>query len=305
MQKKQYTQALGFYLIYPLLWTISRLPLWVLYRLSDFLFVLVATIGYRRSVITSNLNRAYPGKDHRFIRSIRIRFYRHFCDMIVETIALMHINPKKIEQRIEFVNFEAIHQSIERGRDVVAVVGHFGNWEWVPAINMGLPPHVIACSVYRPLKNNHFDRLMIRLRSPFKTINFPLKNTVKEIVRMKRANQRFVLGLIADQSPSKYELQFWTSFLTQKTPIILGPEKMCKLADADLFFWKMEKVKRGRYRLTVVPYPGNVKTDPEFAATKWHVKQLEDQIYRQPEIWLWSHKRWKYQHLYDGQAYEI
>lgn len=305
MHKKQFSQAFGFYIIYPLLWSISWLPLWALYRISDFLFLLIAAFGYRRSVITSNLKRAYPGQDRRFIRNIRIRFYRHFCDMIVETIALMHISPKKIQRRVEFVNLDLIQKSIDNERDAVAVIGHYGNWEWVPTINMALPSNIIACSVYRPLKNNYFDRLMIRLRSPFNTINFPLKNTVKEIIKMKQTDQRFIIGLIADQSPSKFELQFWTSFLTQKTPIILGPEKLCKLANADLFFWQMEKIKRGRYRITVLPYPGDVKTDPEFSATKWHVKQLENQIYRQPEIWLWSHKRWKYQHLYDGQTYEI
>jgi KDO2-lipid IV(A) lauroyltransferase len=66
----------------------------------------------------------------------------------------------------------------------------------------------------------------------------------------------------------------------------------------------MDKTSRGKDRLTDIPYPRNVKTDPEYATTKWHVKQLEEQIYRKPELWLWSHKKWKYQHLYDGQPFE-
>ncbi len=302
MQKKRISQALTFYAIYPLIWTISWLPLWCLYRFSDLFFILVAAVGYRREVITSNLKRAFPDKNKQFIRKTRIKFYRHFCDLFIETIALMHANPHKIQKRVELVNFHLINEALDNKKDIIGVVGHYGNWEWIPTINLVI--NASGCSVYRPLKDPYFDRFMIHLRSLFNSTNFPLKSTVKEIIKMKQSNQRFVLGLIADQSPSTFELQFWTTFLTQKTPVLLGPEKLCKLADTELFFFRMDKLRRGKYQLTAVPYPGNVKTDAEFTATKWHVKQLEDQIYRKPELWLWSHKRWKYQHLYNGQAFE-
>lgn len=302
MQKGHIKQALSFYAIYPLLWMIAWLPFWMLYRLSDFFFLFVAGFGYRSKVITSNLKRAYPDASDEFIRKTRIKFYRHFCDLFVETIVLMHIKPEKILKRVQIENFHLINDTLNKGRDLVTVVGHYGNWEWFPAINLKID--AAGCSVYRPLKDPYFDRFMLKLRSLFNSTNFPLNSTVKEIIRMKRANRRFLLGLIADQSPASNELQFWTTFLTQKTPVILGPEKLCKMADADLFFFQMDKTSRGQYRVTVIPYPGNVKTDPEYAPTKWHVRQLEEQIYRKPELWLWSHKKWKYQHLYNGQTFE-
>ncbi len=302
MQKKQIKQALEFYTFYPLLWIISWLPFWALYRISDLIFLFVSTFGYRRKTITSNLKKAFPEKDDNFIRKTRIKFYRHFCDLIVETIGLLNVKPERIVKRIEIVDLHLLNDAISRNKDIVVVIGHYGNWEWVPSINLMV--NAAGCSVYRPLKNPFFDKFMVSLRSLFNTTNFPLKSTVKEIVKMKRDDKRFILGLISDQSPSKYELQFWTTFLTQRTPVILGPEKMSKLADAELFFWDMDKTARGKYSIKVVPYPGDIKTDPEFAPTKWHVKKLEEQIYRKPELWLWSHKRWKYQHLYDGQTFE-
>jgi Kdo2-lipid IVA lauroyltransferase/acyltransferase len=303
MQKKQAKQAITFYALYPVFWVIAWLPFWALYRLSDLFFLFVAGFGYRRKIITDNLRRAYPGENDAFIRKIRIKFYRHFCDLFMETIVLLHINPKKILQRVELVDFHLVTEAFARGRDAVSVVGHYGNWEWFPSVNF-LIGEAAGCSVYRPLKDPYFDRFMLRLRSAFHTTNLPLNSTVKEIVKLKRANRRFLLGLVSDQSPSKYELQFWTTFLTQKTPVILGPEKLCKMADVDMFFFRMDKTSRGRYRVTVVPYPGNIKTDPEYTATKWHVKQLEDQIYRKPELWLWSHKRWKYQKYFKDQHFE-
>ena len=293
MNKKNISQAIGFYSIYPLLWFISLMPLRILYGLSDLCFVLVAAIGYRRKVITSNLHKAFPQKSDKEIRRIRVKFYRHFCDLVIETVCLHHINPKKILKRVEFVDVNLVNNSTRKGKDVIAVVAHYGCWEWVASINLLLDAD--GFSVYRPLKNSYFDKYMIKLRSIFKSANFPLNNTVREIVKMRQANRRFVIGLISDQSPSKFELHYWTEFLTQDTPIILGPEKLSRMINADLFYWQMEKIKRGKYRITAIPFPKDVKTSEEFEPTEWHVRLLEKQIIQKPEYWLWSHKRWKYQ----------
>ncbi|MDR2928467.1 MAG: lysophospholipid acyltransferase family protein [Cytophagaceae bacterium] len=295
MNKKKLMQAIGFYSVYPLLWLLGWFPLWMLYRISDFLFLIVAAFGYRRKVITDNLHRAFPHKSNREICRIRVKFYRHLCDTMMETVCMSHINPKKIMRRIEFVNYALVNESTQSGKDVIVAVGHYGCWEWMSSIsNLFIAE---GYSVYRPLKNVHFDKYMIRLRSIFKCRVFPMKNTVREIVKLKRENRRFVLGLIADQSPSVYELQYWTTFLTQDTPIITGPEKMARLVNADFYFWGMEKTGRGRYRMTVTPYPADIATAKEYDPTEWQVKMLEQEIINAPEYWLWSHRRWKYQHL--------
>lgn len=296
MAKSTISSAVGFYLGYPFLWLIGWLPLGLLYGVSDLFYLLVAAVGYRRKVITGNLQKSFPEKSAAEIQKIRLRFYRHFCDLFVETLILQHISPKKIQKRVKLVNLEVLQTMLDEGHDVVAVLGHYGNWEWIPVSSLSID--AVGLSVYRPLKNVYFDRFMLQLRGLFGSRNIPLKATAREIVKYKRSQQRFVLGLISDQSPSKQELHYWTTFLNQNTPIILGPEKMAKLAKAKIVYWKMEKLKRGQYQITFIPYEGDVTTAPEFAITEWQVRLLEQQIVQQPEYWLWSHKRWKYQHLY-------
>ncbi|MCA1745500.1 MAG: lysophospholipid acyltransferase family protein [Bacteroidales bacterium] len=296
MAKSTLSSAVGFYLGYPLLWLIGWLPLGLLYGVSDLFYLLVAAIGYRRKVITGNLQKSFPDKSAAEIQKIRLRFYRHFCDLFVEILVLQHISPKKIQKRVKLVNQEVLQSMLDEGHDIVAVLGHYGNWEWIPVSSLSI--NAVGLSVYRPLKNVYFDRFMLQLRGLFGSRNIPLKATAREIVKYKRSQQRFVLGLISDQSPSKQELHYWTTFLNQNTPIILGPEKMAKLAKAKIVYWKMEKLKRGHYQITFIPYEGDVTTAPEFAITEWQVRLLEQQIIQQPEYWLWSHKRWKYQHLY-------
>ncbi len=289
-------QAVGFYLVYPLLWVLSWLPMFVLYRLSDFLFLIILIVGYRKKIINDNLSRAFPDKSPKDLRKIRLRFYRHFCDLIVETIVIENIPLEEMKFRLRAVNPEIIEEYLNEGKDIIAVLGHYGNWEWVPSINLSF--QVAGISVYRPLKNPYFDRYMLRLRNRFGTINVEKKLTAREVIQHKRKNVRFVLGLICDQSPGKNELDYWTSFLGQNTPIILGPEKMARLTDAVVLFWDMEKIKRGQYQLSFIPFPGDVKTAEEFEITEWHVRMLERQIRKKPEYWLWSHRRWKHQHLY-------
>ena len=296
MAKSTLSSAIGFYMGYPFLWLIGWLPLWLLYGVSDLFFLIVATIGYRKQVITGNLQKSFPEKSAREIQKIRLRFYRHFCDLFVETLVLQHISPKKIQKRVKLVNLEVLQTLLKEGHNVVAVLGHYGNWEWIPVT--GLSVDAIGLSVYRPLKNKHFDQFMLKLRGIFGSRNIPINATAREIIKLKRSQQRFVLGLISDQSPSKHELHYWTTFLNQNTPIILGPEKMAKLAKAKIVYWKMEKMKRGHYQITFIPYEGDVATAPGFSITEWQVRLLEQQIIQQPEYWLWSHKRWKYQHLY-------
>jgi len=298
MAKSKLSSATGFYIGYPFLWLIGWLPLWILYGVADFLFLIVITIGYRRKVITNNLNNSFPEKTDSEIHKIRTRFYKHFCDLFVETLVLQHISAKKIQKRVKLKNVEVLTKYLKEGQNIVAVLGHYGNWEWVPVA--GLSVDAVGLSVYRPLKNKYFDNFMLKLRGIFGSRNIPLNSTAREIIKFRRSNQRFILGLISDQSPSKSELNYWTNFLNQNTPIIMGPEKMAKIAKAKIIYWKMEKLKRGYYQITFIPYPGNEENAPEYAITEWQVRLLEQQIIEKPEYWLWSHKRWKYQYLYKG-----
>ncbi len=301
MNKEKVKEKVGYWFYHVLLWPMSLLPMPILYLISDFFFLVVGGIGYRRKVITNNLNRAFPEKTSQEIRKIRIQFYRHFCDLFVETIALQNISLSAMKKRVKVIHPEVIQNSIDQGRDVIAVLGHYCNWEWTPTASLHIE-NAQGVAVYRPLKNRAFDKFMIKIRGMFNSLNVPMKSIVRQIVKFKKEDQRFVLGLISDQSPSSFDLNYWTDFLSQNTPIIMGPEKIAKVAKADLVYWKMEKIKRGYYQVTFVPYPGNVLTDKEFSATEWHVRQLEAQIKEKPQYWLWSHKRWKYQHLFNPKT---
>jgi KDO2-lipid IV(A) lauroyltransferase len=285
-------EKFGFYLILPLYKIVSLLPFWFLYRFSDLLYLIIRIIGYRKKVIIDNLKHSFPNKTEKERTKILHDFYRHFCDTVIETIKLQSISRRQMMKRINFENVEYLEEANRLGRDVIAILGHYGNWEYVPAINMFITAQ--GCDVYRPLKNKSYDRMMLKLRSRFGNINITMKDTLREILMMKRDNTRYVLGLIADQSPARSEKMVYLPFLNQNTPIILGPEKIAQKTNDIVVFFEMSRPRRGHYNVKIVPLFDNAKNTGELEITKAYMSHLEMMIEKTPHLWLWSHKRWKF-----------
>ncbi|MBI9060409.1 MAG: lysophospholipid acyltransferase family protein [Marinilabiliaceae bacterium] len=285
-------QALGFYLTYSILWLLSVLPLKLLYFIADILYVFIRIGRYRKKVITDNLKYSFPHLSDKEIDQIRNDFYRHFSDLILEIIKIQNMSEKEMRKRVIFKNLDQIHKHYSQDKDVIAILGHYGNWEWITSFSLHI--EALACDVYHRLKNPHFDHHMLILRSKWGNANFEMKSSVREIVKLRQKNQRFVLGLIADQSPSKAKIQYCRPFLNQNTPVILGPEKMAKLTDSPVVFFHMDKIKRGHYEVNIIPISETAKNTAQYEITDKHIDTLERIIKERPELWLWSHKRWKY-----------
>jgi len=129
--------ALGFYLLYPLIWTLTLLPLRILYLLSDLLFFLnFLFIGYRRKVVYLNLKNSFPEKSNKDIRTIARKFYRHLFDQMIESIALIHMSPKRILKHMRFKNPEVFEELYKKNKSIILVSGHYGNWEWIISLQM-------------------------------------------------------------------------------------------------------------------------------------------------------------------------
>ncbi|MBS2099769.1 lysophospholipid acyltransferase family protein [Carboxylicivirga linearis] len=275
-----------------ILWVGSLLPMRVLYVFADFYYILIRLVGYRRKVIEENLKYSFPEKSFKEIKKIRNKFYRHFCDLFVETTKIQTMSEAEMKKRVKYNNLEFIDKAYDEGKDVVAVMAHYNNWEWVPSINLHCK--ALGCDVYRPLKNKQFDAYMLKLRERWGNKNFTMKATLKEVVKLKKANQRFILGLIADQSPGRKEIQYWTSFLNQNTPVLTGPEKIAKLTKSPVVYLDMQKVKRGYYEVNIVPMVEDSEVSSGHEITDKYIQYLEQVIIKKPENWLWSHRRWKY-----------
>ena len=271
---------------------ISLLPFWLLYLISDLLyFFLYYIFKYRRKVVQTNLANAFPEKSQDERKVIEKRFYSFLADLMMESIKSISISPDELKKRYKFVNLEVITKYLQDGRSVIAVSGHYGNWEWGPlAIPLELKKDVLV--VYKSLSNKNFDNKINSIRSRFGAIMVSMKMTLRKIAEYK--NIPHVLVLVGDQTPTREESQYFTTFLNQPTAVFLGIEKIALKANDAIIYFSINRIKRGHYKSIVKPlveYPRDTK---EYEITNAHTLELENLIREKPELWLWSHRRWKF-----------
>ena len=270
---------------------VAILPLRMLYLFSDFAFiVLFYLIKYRRNVVVQNLKSAFPEKPFHEIKLIEKQYYHYLADQIVETVKIIHISDSELSKRVKVTNYEAVNDSLSKGKNCVLLMAHYGNWEWVQEITRYFIPDSYMTTVYRPLASKLWDDIYLKLRGRWGAHLIPMNNVARVLVN--RDNFPWVCGFIADQRTGRKTDGNWVDFLNHKTWFIYGPEEIGKKLGADFFYLEMLRKERGKYEIIFHPlHPSEDSVPFPYTREFWH--KLEDTIREYPPFWLWSHKRWK------------
>jgi KDO2-lipid IV(A) lauroyltransferase len=286
--------ALGFYVSVALLWLISLLPFWLLYRVSDAVrVVLFHVVRYRRRVIAQNLRAAFPDRSDAERADIERAFYRHFVDLVLETFKELSASKAAIEARCttDAASIAMTQGFKQRNQDVIGVMGHCGNWEWAgTAYNtqrMGLRMAVL----YSPLTNARFERLIHWMRTRHGLELIPTRSARRAIPAQIGTGTMFTF--IADQAAHPAHA-YWTTFLHQDTAVFRGAERFACEYDLPVVYISIRKVRRGHYHMSgevLVEHPRELAPD---AVTELFTRRLEQDVMAHPENWLWSHRRWKH-----------
>lgn len=281
-----------YYLVYYLFRLIGLLPLRVLYIISDMIYYLAYYIvKYRRDVVFENLRNAFPEKGHVEIKEIAKRFYSHLCDLLVEIIYQAGMDGDEIRRRVRYNNPEVIEKYFNEGKHVAAVLGHYGNWEWM--CGFPLITDYECITIYRQLKNKAFDKLIINMRSRFGARLVPMKMAIRKIYQLDKKGIPTITAFMADQAPPREKALYWVDFLNQDTPVYLGVERIARKMNMAVVFFKMKKIRRGYYEFDFIPLYDKAAETSDHEITDAHIDELEKLIRDQPEYWLWSHRRWK------------
>lgn len=285
----------------PLFWllkAIALLPLPILYILSDILYILIRHIvRYRRRIVRRNLVTSFPDKTPAEIRCIERRFYRNFADYIIETLKLLHISDAEISRRITFSGLEIPDAILRQGRSVLIYFSHTGNWEWAPSVTLHDPlilaRQAIGVQVYRPLSSPWFDALMLHIRSRFGSISYTKKTVFRDLLLLRRDSTLCLAGFMSDQKPSHADDTHIVQFLNHPTAIITGTETLARRLGMGVIYWDMTKPSRGHYHIQCRLITDDPASLPPGAITDAYAQMLQTTILRQPDIWLWTHNRWK------------
>lgn len=242
-------------------------------------------------MVSGNISNAFPEKSAKERRRIEVQFYRQFLQVFAEFWKSYNFKKEDWSKRVPIINPEEVLAYLDRGIPVVLVSGHTANWEW-PAHSvrqhLGYPLEFL----YKPVKNERFDKIMLALRTRHGGMAVPKDNAVREII--KRRKQPRLIGIIGDQLPSMGTEKYWLDFLNRETAFYKGTERIATMANYAVFYVDTQRVSLGHYTLTFsqIAEPPYQKSQEGIIAE--YVSKLQASIDRDPSAYLWSHKRWKY-----------
>lgn len=264
----------------------------LLYILSDGLFLLLyQVIQYRRKITDENLRLSFPEKSSEELEAIAKRYYRNLCDSIVETIKLFSISKTELDKRIQ-CNWEVFDEMTLQNRNGQAYMSHQFNWEWATVLCNWRAPRRFT-GLYMPLTQIAFDKLYLKLRGRSGTQLIRVQDMQKEMAHVQ--HQEILWGFIADQNPSDPKRVSWNDFMNRKTAFFKGPEFVARRYNNIVYFGEIVKLRRGYYEIKLKLAFDNPRNTKEGEITEAYVRHLEQSIKRQPENWVWSHRRWKHQ----------
>ncbi len=286
-------QLLLYILFYPILLLISYLPFRLLYILSDFLFLIMYyVIGYRKKVVSHNLELALPHLTDQERKEIERKSYRHLCDMFLETMKTMSITQKQIDKRFIFKNIEVYNDLEKKGKSIALMCAHYASYEWVVSLNRKIDFKGYA--IYKKINNKYFDKLIRDIRSKFDAHLIHSRESISIIEENSLKNELCLYGFASDQSPLIKPVTYWSKFLNIEVPIHTGAEFLAKKFNMNVMFLKVEKVKRGHYEAYFEVLSDDVQSIPDYQITDVFMRKVEEQIYEAPEFYMWTHKRFKH-----------
>ena len=191
-----------------------------------------------------------------------------------------------------YSNVEEVEAAMS-GRSWISAMSHFGSWELTINYVCHTDHNVLA--VYRPLHNRVFDRFYHEARSRFGTQPVAMNDTLREVIRGHRPGERpVIVAMIADQTPPVEEIKHWFRFLNQDTPFFSGLEKISTRFGMPVYFMYIRKCAPHCYDAELqLIYDGKEHLE-EYELTRRYIDKLEMMIRESPELWMWSHKRWKH-----------
>ncbi|ACE05889.1 hypothetical protein Aasi_0480 [Candidatus Amoebophilus asiaticus 5a2] len=287
---KRITQALTFWLLLPWLCIVAILPFSILYKMSDVCYYLIYyLLRYRKKIVWNNLSNAFSEKEAIERKKLQKDFYRHLCDLLLEHIKGLTITCAQVLHRCTLQNPEVLESLYKKGKHVLLLTGHQGNWEWAGSA-VALQTNYKLYVIYKTLSNPYFDGLVGRIRKRFGRDIIQQNQVLRKMLSYDSIPK--ATAILADQAPDPQQASIM-NFLNQPTYVTQGLEKLAKKLNHAIVYMHIKKIKRGYYTVIAELLFEHPIDTPDLLITQTYMQRLEADIYQEPATWLWSHNRWK------------
>ena len=281
-------------ILFQIILLVSKLPLKIQYLFSDLIFFVgYHVLGYRKDVVEKNLKKSFPEKNDEEIKQIRRIFFKNFSDYIVEMVRAFTMSSDELRVRVQHINQDVFHDAKAEGKNIILLAGHVFNWEWINALAT-IVPQKNSYPVYRKVSSTFWEEKVKVIRNRFGNHALEAREVIRHILKHPNDGESIYM-FVADQTPHSSEVTYGLNFLNQKTPTFIGYDKLATKLDLAFVYCEMKKVKRGFYQVNYYRiYPDGERFEEYEVVKKFH-KKLENTIHKNPDNYLWSHRKWKYQ----------
>jgi KDO2-lipid IV(A) lauroyltransferase len=239
----------------------------------------------------SHLAIAYPDQDRQWLARTARGTFVHLGKALLEAVAM---DKPRLGAQVSFQGFENLTRAMAIGKGVVYFTGHIGNWELMAgAVAQTYSVSVVAA----PIEPEPLNAMIVGLRASrgVRTILRGQPGAAKELIRVFRENR--ILGILIDQD-TDVEGAF-VDFMGRPAWTPTAAAQMAIKFDAPVIFGYARREADGRHMVTLegplsLIRTGNDEADNK-ANTAMFTKMIEDVVRRNPEQWVWMHRRWRRQ----------
>ncbi len=254
-------------------------------------FITYYLLRRERTRTIAHLSQVFAVKDRAWIRRTARRCFVHLGKALLET---MLMTPRRLSRVVTVEGEENLQKALEQKKGVVYVTGHIGNWELMAQmVARKYPLSVIAA----PIEPEQVNDMIVELRAGMgvRTILRNRPGASKELIRAFRENR--VLGILIDQD-TDVESAF-VDFMGKPAWTPTAAASMSIKFGAPVVFGYIQRKKNGRHTIMIEGPLHLSATDDRgkdiVTATAMLTKKIEDVIQKNPEQWVWMHRRWRRQ----------
>ncbi len=245
-----------------------------------------------RAIAIQNLTRAFgQEKSPDQIRELAVQSFVNIMRIPFEIGWSIRLTLPELHRHAEIHGLENVQAALAKGKGVLALTAHLGNWELLPSV---APMAGFSADIlYRPLDFPPLDAFFLRLRTRFGAGLIPNAHAMRKILRQLKDGH--VVAMLMDQNVDWYEGVFVEFFnhraCTNKGFALLALKTRAPVVPTFMVRNQSRFIIEFRPEVELIQ-TGDRTHDIE-ANTLRYNQAIEAVIRRYPDQWFWVHRRWK------------
>ena len=252
------------------------------------LFEKIGPLFRSKKLIHSNLKKAFPDIGLEHLNGITKMMWNNYGRVFAEYMFIKKFREDRSNKNIIIEGQEILEDIKKKNKSVVFISGHLSNFELMA---MHIEKSGIKLSaIYRPLNNIFLNKIMERIRKKY-ICKYQIKKGIggmKKLIHLKKLN--YSTALMIDQRVSQ---GIRSDFFNQKALTTTIPAQLVKKFKIPIVPIFIERFNNINFKIVVKsPITFDDEETTKTITDKLNLV-LEKMISYKPELWIWSHNRWK------------